>query len=192
MSQWRGRRPPEAENRAHIPRAIASREAMLWQGCSFSASLLRRKAPRSVLGGFAARVAPDLAGSPLETRSTHLRQTNTPQTATRARWHKQGQLLGEARHDQIGRGNGSPNLARWRNANARPNAPAPRISPSPKASPKGALAGVQRTIQPSLGITLALAPRRGGYQEITVIRKVGFVSSGRGRGGLRLMPVNIG
>ena len=30
------RRPPKAENRAHIPRAIASREAMLWQGCSLS------------------------------------------------------------------------------------------------------------------------------------------------------------
>ena len=89
-------------------------------------------------------------------------------------------------------GVGSPKGNRWRNADARPNAPAPRVSPSPKASPKGALAGVQRTIQPTLGTTLALAPRRGGYQEITVIRKVGFASSGRGRGGLRLMPVNIG
>ena len=45
---------------------------------SFSAGLLSRETPRSVLGGFAARVAPGLAGSPLETRSTHLRQTNTP------------------------------------------------------------------------------------------------------------------
>ena len=59
-------------------------------------------------------------------------------------------------------GVGSPKGNRWRNADARPNAPAPRISPSPKASPKGALAGVQRTIQPTLGTTLALAPRRGG------------------------------
>ena len=42
------RRPPEAENRAHIPRAIASREAMLWQGCSLSPRELERKAPRSV------------------------------------------------------------------------------------------------------------------------------------------------
>ena len=44
----RARRPPEAENRAHIPRAIASREAMLWQGCSLSPSGLERKSPRSV------------------------------------------------------------------------------------------------------------------------------------------------
>ena len=36
-STERARRPPEAENRAHIPRAIASREAMLWQGCRFVA-----------------------------------------------------------------------------------------------------------------------------------------------------------
>ena len=42
------RRPPEAGNRAHIPRAIASREAMLWQGCSLSPRELERKAPRSV------------------------------------------------------------------------------------------------------------------------------------------------
>ena len=42
------RRPPKAENRAHIPRAIASREAMLWQGCSLSPRELERKAPRSV------------------------------------------------------------------------------------------------------------------------------------------------
>ena len=39
----RARRPPEAGNRAHIPRAIASREAMLWQGCSLSPSSLGRK-----------------------------------------------------------------------------------------------------------------------------------------------------
>ena len=44
----RARRPPKAENRAHIPRAIASREAMLWQGCSLSPRELERKAPRSV------------------------------------------------------------------------------------------------------------------------------------------------
>ena len=44
----RARRPPKAENRAHIPRAIASREAMLWQGCSLSPSELERKPPRSV------------------------------------------------------------------------------------------------------------------------------------------------
>ena len=44
----RARRPPEAESRAHIPRAIASREAMLWQGCSLSPRELERKAPRSV------------------------------------------------------------------------------------------------------------------------------------------------
>ena len=42
------RRPPKAENRAHIPRAIASRDAMLWQGCSLSPRELERKAPRSV------------------------------------------------------------------------------------------------------------------------------------------------
>ena len=44
----RARRPPKAGNRAHIPRAIASREAMLWQGCSLSPSELERKPPRSV------------------------------------------------------------------------------------------------------------------------------------------------
>ena len=44
----RARRPPKAGNRAHIPRAIASREAMLWQGCSLSPRELERKAPRSV------------------------------------------------------------------------------------------------------------------------------------------------
>ena len=44
----RARRPPEAENRAHIPRAIASREAMLWQGCSLSPRELEQKSPRSV------------------------------------------------------------------------------------------------------------------------------------------------
>ncbi len=38
----RARRPPKAENRAHIPRAIASREAMLWQGCSLSPRELGR------------------------------------------------------------------------------------------------------------------------------------------------------
>ena len=67
-------------------------------------------------------------------RRTHLK------TATRARWHKQGQLLGEARHDQIGRRNGSPNLARWRNANARPNAPAPKVSPR-RRRPEGRTSG---------------------------------------------------
>ena len=45
----------------------------------------------------------------------------------------------------------------------------------------------QETLLPLSGI-----PDNGGYQEITVIRKVGFASSGCGRGGLRLMPVNIG
>ena len=44
----------------------------------FGANSFGTEPPRSVLGGFAARVAPDLAGSPLETRSTHLRQTDTP------------------------------------------------------------------------------------------------------------------
>ena len=44
----RARRPPTAGNRAHIPRAIASREAMLWQGCSLSPRELERKPPRSV------------------------------------------------------------------------------------------------------------------------------------------------
>ena len=44
----RARRPPKAENRAHIPRAIASREAMLWQGCSLPPSKLELKPPRSV------------------------------------------------------------------------------------------------------------------------------------------------
>ena len=47
-STERARRPPKAENRAHIPRAIASREAMLWQGCNLSPRELERKAPRSV------------------------------------------------------------------------------------------------------------------------------------------------
>ena len=58
MSQFRGRRPPEAGNRAHIPRAIASREAMLWQGCRLSPSELERNPPRLVLGNFVARVSP--------------------------------------------------------------------------------------------------------------------------------------
>ena len=44
----RARRPPKAGNRAHIPRAIASREAMLWQGCSLSPRELERKPLRSV------------------------------------------------------------------------------------------------------------------------------------------------
>ena len=35
-------------------------------------------------------------------------------------------------------------------------------------------------------------PMDGRYQEITVIRKVGFASSGCGTGELRFMPVNIG
>ena len=50
----RARRPPEAGNRAHIPRAIASREAMLWQGCRLSPSELGRNPPRLVLGNFVA------------------------------------------------------------------------------------------------------------------------------------------
>ena len=57
MSQFRGRRPPEAGNRAHIPRAIASREAMLWQGCRLSPSELERNPPRLVLGNSVARVS---------------------------------------------------------------------------------------------------------------------------------------
>ena len=38
----------------------------------------------------------------------------------------------------------------------------------------------------------AAPPMDGRYQEITVIRKVGFASSGCGTGELRFMPVNIG
>ena len=54
----RTRRPPEAGNRAHIPRAIASREAMLWQGCSLSPSELERKR-RAPFGAICvARVSP--------------------------------------------------------------------------------------------------------------------------------------
>ena len=45
----------------------------------------------------------------------------------------------------------------------------------------------ERIVRPLSGI-----PDNGRYQEITVIRKVGFASSGCGTGELRFMPVNIG
>ena len=122
----RGRRPPEAENRAHIPRAIASREAMLWQGCSFSASLLSRKAPRSVLGGVSRPRRPRSRGKSVRNaKHTSTADEHTlkgdPRPMARAR-----ATLGRVRHNLIGRGGGSPKGNRWRNADARPNAPAPR------------------------------------------------------------------
>ena len=82
-------------------------------------------------------------------RRTHLK------TATRARWHKQGQLLGEARHEPIGRGGGKPKGTRWGNATHNTTPPmgtrqshrwedAPRTStPTPPRRAEG-----QRTIQP--------------------------------------------
>ena len=69
-------------------------------------------------------------------------------------------LFGDnSRASPIGRGVGSPNFARLRNARASPNAPR-RGYPLAEGDPKGALAGVQRIIKPSLGETFALAPRR--------------------------------
>ena len=52
------RRPPKAGNRAHIPRAIASREAMLWQGCSLSPRELERKRRARFGATCVARVSP--------------------------------------------------------------------------------------------------------------------------------------
>ena len=52
---------------------------------------------------------------------------------------------------------------------------------------RGHFALAARIVRPLSGI-----PDNGRYQEITVIRKVGFASSGCGTGELRLMPVNIG
>ena len=101
MSPRRGRRPPEAGNRAHIPRAIASREAMHWQGCSFSASLLSRETPRSVLGGFAARVAPDLAelsAQGAKHTSAAKRSHRRPRPAPDGGTHNQG-LIGDSSRD---------------------------------------------------------------------------------------------
>ena len=130
---------------------------------SFSASLLSRKAPRSVLGGVSRPRRPRPRGKSVRnakhtsTADEHTLKGDRPAE----REDKQGTVEEHSMQRARLGGVGSPKGNRWRNADARPNAPAPRISPSPQASPKGALAGVQRTIQPTLGTTLALAPRRG-------------------------------
>ena len=150
----RGRRPPQGGK----PSAAV-----------LSPSSLERKTPRSVLGGFADRVAPVIRGESVGSakhtstaRRTHLK------TATRARWHKQGQLLGEARHEPIGRGGGKPKGTRWGNATHNTTPPmgtrqshrwedAPRTStPTPPRRAEG-----QRQFSRQVGTFLAQAPRRG-------------------------------
>ena len=91
---------------------------------------------------FAARVAPDLAGNPLETRDwseAEIGQAKrSPYHTSTADEHtlkgdrpaeredKQGTMEAHSMQRARRGGGGSPNLARWRNADARPNAPAPR------------------------------------------------------------------
>ena len=81
--------------------------------------------PRSVLGGLAARVAPVLAESSAQdakhtsaARRTHHSPRPAPDGATPIK----GLIGDNSRASPIGRGGGSPNLARWGNANARTNA----------------------------------------------------------------------
>ena len=103
----RGRRPPEAENRARQIRGklVWHRTAALGFG---RLRRPRRPRPRGKSVGNAKHTS--------TARRTHLK------TATRARWHKQGQLLGEARHEPIGRGGGKPKGTRWGNATHHANA----------------------------------------------------------------------
>ena len=49
---------------------------------------------------------------------------------------KQGTMEAHSMQRARRGGGGSPNLTRWRNAKHNAHAPAPRVSPSPKASPK--------------------------------------------------------
>ena len=58
----------------------------------FGANLFGTEPPRSVLGGFADRAAPDLAELSAQGAKQRDADEQPPQTATRARWHKQGQL----------------------------------------------------------------------------------------------------
>ena len=75
----------------------------------FSASLLSRETPRSVLGGFAACVAPDLA----ELSAQDAKHTLAADEHTlKRRPAPDGTSKGNFRHNLIGRGGGSPNLAR--------------------------------------------------------------------------------
>ena len=160
LSMNRGRRPPEAENRAHIPRAIASREAMPWQGCRFGANSFGTEPPRSVLGICTARRAPPKAYPP--TRRVALRskvakavpigccvsrprrprprgesvrkreaRTNADEHTLKGdrpaeRKFNQGTMEAHSMQRARRGGVGSPKGNRWRNADARPNAPAPR------------------------------------------------------------------
>ena len=70
--------------------------------------------------------------------------------------------LGTTLASPIGRGVGSPNFARLRNARASPNAPAPRVSPSPSGEPEGAATRGATHNSPAFGDFARKAPRRGG------------------------------
>ena len=113
----------------------------------FGANSFGTEPPRSVLGGFADRVAPDLAGNPLEARSTHLRQDEHT-------LDRDPRPMAQARAT-FGRSKARTNRARgWE---AKGNSLGKRNAQRQRPRAEG-----QRTIQPTLGTTLALAPRRGG------------------------------
>ena len=96
----RARRPPEAENRAHIPRAIASREVMLWQGCRLPPSELERKPPRSV---WATQLP---ASRPIRWIVRESREAHRADTAAPRPWGRMclGQLGDDLRTTPHGRG----------------------------------------------------------------------------------------
>ena len=103
---------------------------------SFSASLLSRETPRSVLGGFAARVAPDLAESPLFGRSRetrlgyHLKRRPAPQSAEGYFRHKGGTLIATR---SAGRGWESQ-FRPFEERESKPQRPRAEGIPSPKAT----------------------------------------------------------
>ena len=96
----RARRPPKAGNRAHIPRAIASREAMLWQGCRLPPSELERKPPRSVWA------TPLPASRPTRWIVRESREAHRADTAAPRPWGRMclGQLGDDLRTTPHGRG----------------------------------------------------------------------------------------
>ena len=133
MSQFRGRRSPEAENRARQIRGklVWHRTAALGFG---RLRRPRRPRPRGVVR---TRREAHISG-----RRTHLKRR--PPSRARGQAGQDGGTLNATR--SAGRG--------WE-SQSRPLEERGRTTQRPRAEG-------QRTIQPTLGTTLALAPRRGG------------------------------
>ena len=159
--------------------------------------MLSRKAPRSVLGDVSRPRRPRPRGKSVRnakhtsTADEHTLKGDRPAE----REDKQGTTEAHSMQRARRGGGGSPNLARWRNADARPNAPAPRgnaqFSPQwglrshcPSARGSGiAEAFLNRERQPQT------PPRRARWGNDQVGTNTGMLLArspiGRGAAGLR-------